>query len=291
MPAASGVNSEAGGVWTLRDAERFKRAGTWPSSFSPLIISGLQCWFDASDATTLFDATSGGSLVAAGGAVARWQDKSGNGRHATQATSANRAVRQANAANGLDGIYFNGTSATNFETSISGFRNYTSLTVFCVIKPVAAAQSDVTSFVGFRYSVAGYPPTGNDELALGFATGAIDGETICFFGPPGAGRLGSSSYSRAANTTSVFALRTGASGTSLRANASNVSVDLASEITTQSNISPASATSKTTDVFYLGSTATTPAQTYCELLIYSSALSDADRSAVESYLISKWGIA
>jgi len=30
MPAASGVNSEAGGVWTLRDAERFKRAGTWP---------------------------------------------------------------------------------------------------------------------------------------------------------------------------------------------------------------------------------------------------------------------
>lgn len=32
MPALTGLNSEASGVWTLRDAERFKRAGTWPSA-------------------------------------------------------------------------------------------------------------------------------------------------------------------------------------------------------------------------------------------------------------------
>ena len=30
MPATSAINSEARGIWTLRDAERFKRAGTWP---------------------------------------------------------------------------------------------------------------------------------------------------------------------------------------------------------------------------------------------------------------------
>jgi hypothetical protein len=28
----------------------------------------------------------------------------------------------------------------------------------------------------------------------------------------------------------------------------------------------------------------------CEIIIYNSALSDANRAAVESYLISKWGI-
>jgi hypothetical protein len=39
MPAASGLNSEAGGVWTLRDAERFKRAGTWPTTDDPLFSS------------------------------------------------------------------------------------------------------------------------------------------------------------------------------------------------------------------------------------------------------------
>jgi len=32
MPALTGLNSEASGVWTLRDAERFRRAGTWPSA-------------------------------------------------------------------------------------------------------------------------------------------------------------------------------------------------------------------------------------------------------------------
>jgi hypothetical protein len=28
----------------------------------------------------------------------------------------------------------------------------------------------------------------------------------------------------------------------------------------------------------------------CEIIIYNSALSDTDRAAVESYLMSKWGI-
>ena len=292
VPSATALNSAAGGMWTLREAQRFQEGGTWPASdFSPKFISGLQLWLDASDAGSLFAATSGGSLVAADGAVARWQDKSGYGRHATQSVSGNRPIRQINAVNGRDGIYFNGTAAANFETSISGLQNYTALTVFCVIKPVAAAQSNVTSCVGFRYSIAGYPPTGDDEIALGFASGAIDGETICLFCPPGGSRLASSSYSRAANTTSVFALRTGASGTSLRANATTLSLDLRSGVTPSSNVSPAAATSRTTDVLYVGSSATTPAQTYCELLIYDTALSDANCSALELSLMSKWGIA
>ena len=54
----------------------------------PLTISGLQLWLDAADSSTLFDATAGGNLVTTdGAAVARWADKSGNNRHATQSTS------------------------------------------------------------------------------------------------------------------------------------------------------------------------------------------------------------
>jgi hypothetical protein len=58
------------------------------SVFTPATISGLQLWLDAADSSTLFDATAGGSLVTTdGSAVARWADKSGNNRHATQSTS------------------------------------------------------------------------------------------------------------------------------------------------------------------------------------------------------------
>jgi len=66
-------------------------------------------WLDGSDASTLFDATAGGSLVAADGTIARWEDKSGNAKHATQATAANRPLRKLARQNGLDAILFDGT--------------------------------------------------------------------------------------------------------------------------------------------------------------------------------------
>lgn len=47
----------------------------------------LKLWFDASDHNTLYDSVVGGSLVSSnGGTVKRWEDKSGNGKHLTDAT-------------------------------------------------------------------------------------------------------------------------------------------------------------------------------------------------------------
>jgi len=54
-------------------------------------------WLDAADASTIFDAASGGSLTANGGNVGRIQDKSGNLRHATQSTAGLRPVRNGSA--------------------------------------------------------------------------------------------------------------------------------------------------------------------------------------------------
>lgn len=77
------------------------------SSFSPTDIAGLQLWLDAT--TGLFDATSGGSAVTTdGSAVARWEDQSGNGRHATQATSNNRPVLKTSVKNGKNVLRFDG---------------------------------------------------------------------------------------------------------------------------------------------------------------------------------------
>jgi hypothetical protein len=67
-----------------------------------------EAWLDAADSSTLFDAVSGGSTPSADGAVARWEDKSGNARHATQSTIGSRPQRKASLFNSLDSLRFDG---------------------------------------------------------------------------------------------------------------------------------------------------------------------------------------
>lgn len=66
-------------------------------------------WLDASDSATMFNATSGGSTISVGSGIARWEDKSGNGRHFIQATAGNRPIRAAGLiATGLTVARFDG---------------------------------------------------------------------------------------------------------------------------------------------------------------------------------------
>lgn len=59
----------------------------------PKTISGLQLWLDASDLSTLRQNSNGTTIVsAANDPIGYWADKSGNGRHATQATAGNRPL-------------------------------------------------------------------------------------------------------------------------------------------------------------------------------------------------------
>jgi hypothetical protein len=87
-------------------------------------------WLDASDASTLYDATSGGSLVASDGTVARWEDKSGNDRHYTQATAGSRPTRKTSIQNGNDVIRF----SNHFLFRSGGFVTLNSVAVFVVSK-------------------------------------------------------------------------------------------------------------------------------------------------------------
>jgi hypothetical protein len=79
------------------------------SGFDPRRIAGLALWLDASDGSTVFDAVSGGSPVAPGGAVWRWEDKSGNGRHFTQSTTNNHPT-YTGTLNGRNVITFDGSN-------------------------------------------------------------------------------------------------------------------------------------------------------------------------------------
>lgn len=79
------------------------------TQFDPRRIGIPSQWIDASDASTLYTAATGGSLVAADGTVGRAEDKSGNGRHATNSVANNRPLRKVGAIGGLDAMLFSAT--------------------------------------------------------------------------------------------------------------------------------------------------------------------------------------
>jgi hypothetical protein len=101
--------------------------GLWTPS---QITSAL--WVDFADASTYYDAVSGGSQVAADGTVARIEDKSGNSRHIVQSTALNRATRKVAIQNGLDVLRYDG--ANDFYNADLGlFRNKLHVCMFFVV--------------------------------------------------------------------------------------------------------------------------------------------------------------
>jgi hypothetical protein len=163
VPAAAGVNSAASGVWSLREAEALKRAGTWPVVAPGGVGSGLQLWLDASDASTLYDATTGGSLVAADGGVARWEDKSGNARHMTQGTAGSRPTRKTAIQNSLAVLRFDGGDSVSMPSSTATF-NF-------------LHDGDSTVFVVFKAGTTANPETSYLVMANNISASSIDGKT------------------------------------------------------------------------------------------------------------------
>ena len=58
----------------------------------PPTLVNIQLWYDAKDADTLWADTTATTPASDGGTVARWDDKSGNGRNLTQSTGTKRPI-------------------------------------------------------------------------------------------------------------------------------------------------------------------------------------------------------
>jgi hypothetical protein len=276
-PASAALNSAASGVWTLREAESLKRAGTWPTSPPGGVGSGLQLWLDASDALTLFDATSGGSLVAADGAVARWQDKSGNARHATQATSGSRPIRKTALVNGLDAITFDGTNdhlllpASSVAFGGSDF----DLLVVARSRAPAGAQgffviqdNSGPSTIILRASVIG------NFLRFSFRTTGTAATDI----------NDATEYS--SNALTVFGVRRTSSTITATKNGSAFGSSALSgsfSVTSSTPVVGAYLDTEGTSAWFLNGE-------ICEIIAYNPGLSSANLSVVQSYLLAKWGI-
>lgn len=90
------------------DLGLWRRSGA--TSFNPFSLSPA-LWLDASDSSTLYTDSGLTTLVAADGdPVGGWKDKSGNTRHATQASGTNKPAYKTAIKNGLSVVRFDGVN-------------------------------------------------------------------------------------------------------------------------------------------------------------------------------------
>lgn len=132
---------------------------------------------DASIATSLYDATSGGSLVAADGAVARWEDQSMSPKNAQQATNTLKPLRRVANINGLDALDFDGGDRLDLTNAENLLRNRPGSCMSVVAKRDSTTASGTNyRFYGFvsrngslsatRLAIAQHISTDNRSVAI-----------------------------------------------------------------------------------------------------------------------------
>lgn len=256
--------------------------------WNPTRISGLKWWLDAGDPNTLHQSAGGADAVADGDPVGEWLDKSGNGYHPVQASGTNKPALKLNIKNGLSVVRFDGVNdGMPVASSTASFKFLHS--------------QDSTVFVVFKFNALGAAPVifdtcdGNGanigSLLLATSSGTIGmraartGGTYCF------NNASSTSYI-AASSWYV---------TCFKNNPSNATVGLrsygyknAGSAFNNNTESGALSTSNATYDMMLGRAASTSSNfasiDIAEIIMYDSALSDANRAEVDAYLNGKWGI-
>lgn len=238
----------------------------------PVGVSGCLIWLDASDSATLYDAISGGGLVAADGAVARWEDKSGNARHVLQSTAANRPLRKTSIQFLKDCLLFDGTndnmlSASNFpETGNAEF------STFVVYKKLTSTKGSVFGW-------------GSTSVSLN-AFGIYDsGGSFQAYGYAGINNFNIQTIPVTDFFLQSYLKSAGAINATSTARRNKADTSASGHSTSTPNIS-----SNPFGVGGWGSyTADSMLHGYiAEVLVYDSKLSDANRDLVEGYLYNRW---
>jgi hypothetical protein len=297
VPASATATGTAGQIaydgdylYVAVGSNQWERAAlsTW-TTFTPSSIAGLGLWLDASDASSLYDATTGGSLVAADGAVARWQDKSGNNRHFTQSSSGSRPLRKTNVQNGRDVIRMDGVNDYMDGGDYLDLTSSSALTIFAVVKRASTGTADKI-IVKYGYNTS----TGLDygwDFAFNTANKLTGGVTN-----GGQYTVLTSDATVAASSFSLVVFKiTGGSAKTSGVYYKNGSSLASTYIYDPANGNVQDSGDTTFPVRigvneYNGSFSQWFDGDFAEVVVYNTALSDTDRSAAEQYLISKWGI-
>lgn len=227
-------------------------------------------WLDAADASTVSVATG----------VSEWRDKSGNGRHFTQTTTANQPAYNRNGINGLGSISFDPTNDALQRTPEAWAFQYP-ITAFIVFRAAAFTNSYNSLF---EFYTASAPTTaGWSNLIKSNGKSAIYAANTAGAQPNYDG-TGVATY--VTNRTYIF--------TGIHQN--NSLVGLQNGNTDGSNSgSYTLRTNLGTSPFCIGSSPLFSRYTNWQIgeviITNNAALSTSDRLKVEGYLAWKWGIA
>jgi len=232
------------------------------SGFNPKSIAGLSGWWDASDAST---------VTLNGSTVSEWRDKSGNARSMTQATASNQPAYTANSFGTKSAITLAASSTNRLDTSAYmdalGDDTARTITIFAVLKCASATLSGKT--IGETDNPSGF----------GWYHRFTDGNSYFDAGNQANART-TGAVSSAAFTGGAIYVGKRDSG-DVRQWVNNALI--------AGNVSNATGAIKTGS--YVFSIRGVNVQlTYAEILTFRTALTDANRSAVQKYLGTKWGI-
>ena len=230
-------------------------------------IAGLQLRLDASFGT--YDSITGNTAVANNGLIARWEDRSGNSRHALQYTLNSRPKLIVGGQNGKNIINFDG---------LNDFIDVSSLNIPQPFTIVAAWVPKDLSFGSYLFDKT----NSSNRVAIGYnATGstADRGKLFYYSGGPAASQHQVDSTNQKLVTTNVF---NGSNGFMRK----NGSVILQSTSTSDNGSSALESLrfGARFDPSNFGNL------DIYEFLVYDSQLSTQNIQALESYLNTKWGI-
>lgn len=260
------------------------------AGFSPDKITGLRAWWDATDASTLYQA-SGGSLASLDGdPLGEWRDKSGSGNHWVQAAGTNKPALRKTVKNLKDIIRFDGVNdfmaITGSNSSLKSLHDGDN-TIFVVmnVSSLAAPRVVFDSNGG---------TTGATGMYLGTNSTSLSHQ---IFNSSGTVPLSPSVATTAASyiaaaTWYVFSFVSDPANATA-ANRSYIYKNAGSlQQTNTSTGTPSSANSLNN--LMLGGTNPSGGIPFVgdfgEIIIYDSALSAGNRALVENYLNNKWGV-
>ena len=232
-----------------------------PSSTSPLLFPGCQLWLDAADSS---------SLVLSGSSVTTWNDKSGNGYHMNTLTQTAGWTGTAvyptigTSINGLQTVNFVAQSGLKQATTLDGVKN-----LFWVGRIAAAVGSSAGGFANFFLLghdsyYDWHPPIGEKFILSGVAQSGI------------ADASPASLFTNDPNAVTNTAFK-------------NINLPSPPNVSLLS-VAGITGTSRYQGICYDRQTHTGWCGDLAEVLIYSTALTTAQRQTIENYLLNKWGI-